>query len=661
MCGITGYFSTRLKISELSGIGEAMTTAIMHRGPNDAGLWVSSHVPLVLGHRRLSIVELSAAGHQPMLSQDERYVLTFNGEIYNYRELRKELEELGFGFRGASDTEVMLAAFQQWGVIEAVKRFVGMFAFGLWDQRERILHLGRDRMGEKPLYYGWHTDGFYFGSELKALRATPSFNDGINKEALSSLVTLGYVAAPLSIYEGVFKLPQASVLTLTYEMLQRCPGAFIPQATANNSIGSPVLYWVLKDVAARGMKLEQRSDSEWIDSIESHMREAVRLQMVADVPVGAFLSGGVDSSTIVAIMQAQSSIPVRTFSIGFVEREFNEAHFAARVAKHLNTSHTDMMLTMKDCLAVIPKLPTMYDEPFADSSQIPTVLVSELARGQVTVSLSGDGGDELFCGYLRYAWSHRIAGWSRMIPKPISMLIDRLSEHAPAGLWSVIGKGSKLIGMGASIKDPGTKAKRVAELLTADDFPTLYRKLVSLWSEKRAPVLGAHPLNNPLVNKDCWPEFNDVREFAMFVDQALYLPDDILTKIDRAAMAVALETRVPLLDHRLVEASWQLPFSLKVRNGETKWIMRQILSKYVPLEYFERPKMGFAVPLAAWLRGPLRAWADELLSEHKLSEHSLFDTQLIRAEWQLHVDGKADRQYALWPVLMFQAWSSSFK
>lgn len=661
MCGITGYFSKRLSVSQLTEVGHAMTTAILHRGPNDSGVWLSPQVPLVFGHRRLSIVELSAAGHQPMLSQDQRYVLTFNGEIYNYRELRKELEALGSSFRGSSDTEVMLAAFQQWGILEAVKRFVGMFAFGLWDQQERVLHLGRDRMGEKPLYYGWHSDGFYFGSELKALRATPSFGAAINKEGLSSLVRLGYVAAPLSIYDGIYKLPQASLLTLTQDMLLRPPSAFVPRASAGAAIGAPLLYWVLKDVAAARNHSVQRTDKEWVDLIEAHISEAVRLQMVADVPVGAFLSGGIDSSTIVAIMQAQSSMPVRTFSIGFAEREFNEAHFAARVAKHLNTSHTDMMLTMRDCLAVIPKLPTMYDEPFADSSQIPTALVSELARGQVTVSLSGDGGDELFCGYLRYAWSHRIAGWSRMIPKPISMLIDRLSEHAPAGLWSAIGRGSKLIGVGASIKDPGTKAKRVAELLTAQDFPSLYRKLVSLWSEKCAPVIGAPPLNNPLSNQDCWAACGDEREFAMLVDQLLYLPDDILAKIDRAAMSVALETRVPLLDHRLVEASWQLPFSLKVRNGETKWIMRQILSKYVPLEYFERPKMGFAVPLAAWLRGPLRAWAEELLSEKSLLEHSLFDSKLIRNEWQMHVNGQADRQYALWPVLMFQAWSSSLK
>lgn len=659
MCGITGLFSQKFSRLNLLEFGRGMTNALRHRGPDDAGEWAAKDAPLFFGHRRLSIVDLSPLGHQPMSSVSGRFEITFNGEIYNYQYLKKELEELGHHFRGTSDTEVMLASFEQWGVREAVERFVGMFAFGLWDHKERRLYLSRDRFGEKPLYYTWQRGYFCFASELKAIALLPEFDDSVDRGALAGLANLGYIPGPASIYSNTFKLPQASILSLSEADLLHRPEKFSPYATAQEIAATPRLYWNLAEVAqAKGGDLAL-NEQEWIALIEDKLKEAIRLQMVADVPVGAFLSGGVDSSTIVALMQQQSTLPVRTFSIGFADALYNEAPFAAKVARHLGTTHTEMTVTPNDCLDVIPRLPFIYDEPFADSSHIPTFLVSQLARSQVTVCLSGDAGDELFAGYLRYAWANRLYRMSSHLPKGLTRVLSRLAEDIPYPAWSLIGQSLRWFALGKSVKDPGTKARRVAELLDSKDFPRLYRRIASLWSDKLTLVHRATPLPTALNFARLLASFVEPRELAMFTDQLLYLPDDILPKVDRAAMAVSLESRVPFLDHRLVEATWKLPFSFKVRNGETKWILRHILEKYVPKKLFDRPKMGFAVPLDSWLRGPLREWAEDLLSEKRLEQQGFFDAKIIRREWELHLAGKTDRQYALWPVLMFEAWLAS--
>ncbi|MBX7142935.1 MAG: asparagine synthase (glutamine-hydrolyzing) [Oligoflexia bacterium] len=656
MCGITGLFSTTIGPQRLSELGQNMTKALRHRGPDDHGEWLSQSVPLFFGHRRLSIVDLSPLGHQPMSSASGRYMLTFNGEIFNYQSLRKELEASGASFRGTSDTEVMLAAFEQWGPRVALENFVGQFAFGLWDQSERVLHIARDRFGEKPLYYSWQNGYFCFASELKALEILPRFQDVIDRSALLALAKLGYVPSPGSIFENVYKLPQASILSLSVAELSCRPQEFSPYAVKAEVRATPRLYWDLVDIANSAEKYSQRSEQEWIDHIEAGIREAVRLQMVADVPVGAFLSGGVDSSTIVAMMQQQSAQPVRTFSIGFSEKIYNEAPFAAKIARHFGTTHTEMTVTPNDCLDVIPLLPAIYDEPFADSSQIPTFLVSKLACSQVTVSLSGDAGDELFGGYLRYGWSYDLHRLALLLPRFLTKGLHSFSRTLPNHVWSVLGAMIRIGGLGSSVKDPGTKARRVAELVECRDFTDLYRKLVSLWSERVALVDNAFLFPTPLSEARLRTSFKDNRQLAMLIDQLLYLPDDILIKVDRAAMAVSLECRVPFLDHRLVQSAWEMPLNLKFKNGQTKWILRQILSKYCPRKLFERPKMGFAVPLDAWLRGPLRDWAEDLLSVHRLKQQGYFNPDTVRKEWMLHLSGKADRQYALWPVLMFEAW-----
>lgn len=646
MCGLTGFWetATRRTKTELCGTVREMAGTLRHRGPDDGGEWADAPAGIAFGFRRLSIVDLSPAGHQPMASASGRYVIAFNGEVYNFEALRQTLASQGAApaFRGHSDTEVMLAAIEAWGLEAAVQRFVGMFAFALWDRAERVLHLVRDRLGIKPLYYGWAGDTLLFGSELKALRAHPAFRPEIDRDVLTLLLRHNYIPAPYSIYQGVWKLTPGTILTL------HGPGA-----------ATPVPYWSAQDAAEAGLATPfSGSDREAADQLDALLREAVGLRMVADVPLGAFLSGGVDSSAVVALMQAQSSRPVQTFSIGFREFGYDEAPFARDVAGHLGTDHTELYVSPEDAQAVIPTLPNFYDEPFADSSQIPTLLVSQLARRHVTVSLSGDGGDELFAGYNRYFFAQRL--WNRFGSMPAGIrqaAAGALTAVPPRTMDALVQRLGPVLPKGLKHGGVDTKLAKLAQTLRADHPDTLYQTLVSHWEQPAALVLGA--CGEPptaLTDKDRWRGPADFTQRMMYMDLMSYLPDDILTKVDRASMAVSLEARVPLLDHRVVEFAWRLPMSLKVRGGQGKWLLREVLYRYVPREMIERPKMGFGVPIDAWLRGPLRPWAEALLDERRLRDEGFFDPAPVRAKWDEHLSGRRNWQGHLWDILMFQAW-----
>jgi len=642
MCGIVGYWNKR---GADSSIVERMANQIGHRGPDDAGIWLDEGSGLALAHRRLSIIDLSLAGHQPMVSPCERFTLVFNGEIYNHWDLRAELEDEGgsFDWRGHSDTETLLAALRHWGIERTLKRLNGMFAFALWDKVEHALFLARDRMGEKPLYYGSSGDSFLFGSELKSLRVHPNWRGDIDRNALTLFMRHNYVPTPWSIYQGISKLP---------------PAHFVVVREAGRVVSEPKCYWNLGEIAARGSANTKGSPEELIDKLDELLRDAVGKRMVADVPLGSFLSGGFDSSMVVALMQAQSTRPVKTFTIGFHEKGYNEAEQAKAVAKHLGTDHTELYVTPEEAMAVIPRLPTIWDEPFSDSSQIPTFLVSELARQHVTVSLSGDGGDELFCGYSRYTQGYRIWKLMCLLPGPLRRTLGRLLQAFPgAPLESLI----RFLPKRFQIPHLADRLPKLADVIKEDSGESYYRRLVSHWKDPAAVVLrGVEPLTIFEIPERL-PKLSGLRERMMYMDSLTYLPDDILTKVDRASMAVSLEARVPLLDHRVVEFSWRIPMSLKVRDGKGKWLLRELLYRYVPRKLMERPKMGFGVPIDAWLRGPLREWAEELLDEKKLLEEGFFDPAPIRKIWQEHVTGQRRGHYYLWDVLMFQAWLSSSK
>jgi len=579
-----------------------------------------------------------------MNSADGRYVIVYNGEIYNYVEIRNDLEEKGLApnWRGRSDTEVILAAFTAWGVAPALKRFAGMFAFALWDRKEQQLHLARDRIGEKPLYYGWSNGAFVFGSELKALRAYPAFDAAIDRGAIALFLRYNYVPTPHSIYVGIRKLPPGMLATLTLSQMQK----------REEPLLSP--YWSLREVADRGIAQRERvNDAEAIDHLDRLLRNAVGQQMVADVPLGAFLSGGVDSSTIVALMQAQSSQPVHSFTIGFDDHQYDEAGHARAVARHLGTDHTDLYVTPQEARAVIPTLPTLYDEPFADASQIPVFLVSQLARRRVTVSLSGDGGDELFGGYNRYAWTRRVL----KVPVPVRrVLAAGLRVLSPSQWDRVYGGMQSILPASLRVRLPGDQAHKLAQVLAVGSDAAIYQRLVSTWPDPNEIVVGG---SYPTDISQSWGELAACDSFEhrmMALDALTYLPDDILCKVDRAAMGVSLETRVPFLDHRVVEYAWQLPLHMKIRHGQGKWILRQLLYKYVPKELIERPKMGFGVPIDAWLRGPLREWAEDLLSESRIKSEGYLNPLPIRRKWSEHLSGRRNWQYHMWSVLMFQAW-----
>lgn len=649
MCGFTGFLAAPAKTEgELKEMARFMANALAHRGPDDTGAWVDAQAGIALGHRRLSIVDLSPAGHQPLQSVSGRYMISFNGEIYNHQLLRQTLEatEQAVAWRGHSDTETLLACFDAWGIQGTIERAIGMFAFAAWDRQTKNLTLGRDRLGEKPVYYGWHGLGndavFLFGSELKALRAHPAFENKINRGALSLYLRHNYIPAPYSIYDGIFKLLPGSLLTVSLE--QREPMVWA--------------YWSGAQTAVSGVANVFLGGTEQaVNELEVLLKDAVRKQMMADVPLGAFLSGGVDSTTVVALMQSQSSRPVKTFTIGFDEEGYNEAVHAKALARHLGTDHTELYVTAEQARAVITLLPTLYDEPFSDSSQIPTFLVSQLARHHVTVSLSGDAGDELFCGYNRYQMTANL--WRKLaaVPLPLRKLAARGLTSISPQLWNKLeGAFAGLMPRSARFANVGDKLHKGAGVLASQSVDALYLGLVSHWHDPTSVVIGGHEPPTLLTGYVPALDALDDVQRMMALDMLTYLPDDILTKVDRAAMGCSLETRVPFLDHRVVEFAWRLPQSMKLRDGQTKWALRQVLYRHVPKALIERHKMGFSVPLDSWLRGPLRQWAEELLSTDRLKREGFFHPAPVRQKWAEHLSGQRNWQSHLWDVLMFQAW-----
>jgi asparagine synthase (glutamine-hydrolysing) len=620
-----------------------MAATLVHRGPDDEGVWVDPAAGIALAFRRLAILDLSPTGHQPMHSADGRFSVVFNGEIYNFADLRNELAASGAQFRGHSDTEVLLAAASRWGPEAALFRLWGMFAIALWDHRECALMIARDRLGKKPLYYGEFGRTWIFGSELKAMQAHPDCERRVDRGALSAFLRLGYVPAPHSIFRRISKLAPGTVAWLR-------PG----------EEARPRRYWDAGEVARGGLASRvSMSAREAVDESERLLRDAVGRRMVADVPLGAFLSGGVDSSAVVALMQAQSATPVRTFTIGFDEEGYDEAKAARAVAQHLATAHTELYVTADQARDVIPRLPVIYDEPFADSSQIPTCLVSALARRSVTVALSGDGGDEVFAGYTRYAWAQSI--WSRLehvprlLRRPLAAAIGAVPPQAYDGAYRLL---AGLLPDEWRQAHAGDKLHKLAALLSAGSADALYLGLVSTWFDPAA-VTGTRERESRLGDVRLTEGVPSLLERMMLWDLATYLPDDILTKVDRASMAVSLEARSPLLDHRLVEWSWRLPAEFKQRDGVSKWVLRQVLYRYVPSELVERPKMGFGVPIGVWLRGPLREWAEALLDERRLASEGYFDPRVVRRVWRNHLRGTRNEQYRLWAVLTFQSWLES--
>ena len=608
-----------------------MSATLAHRGPDDEGVWMDPAAGIAMGHRRLSIVDLSPAGHQPMVSASGRYVIIFNGEIYNYSQIREEIELSGAAppWRGYSDTEVLLTAFDNWGIEASLAKTAGMFAFALWDRQEKVLTFARDRVGEKPLYYGWQGDVVLFGSELKALRAHPAFAAAIDRGVLAAYFRDGYIRAPHSIYEGVFKLPPGSYVQFSRE----APRGVAP---------TPRTYWSLREVAARGLAHPfDGSDTEAVDRLETDLSRAVAQQRIADVPLGAFLSGGIDSSTITALMQAQSSRRVKTFTIGFEEEAFNEADYARSVARHLGTEHTELIVTAREAMAVVPRLAAMYDEPFGDSSAIPTFLVSQLARRDVTVALSGDGGDELFGGYSRYRRASDLWSVLRRAPylarKTASLGMSAFSRSRQAG-------------------SARARTARLAQYLGAKNTSAFYRAQIAQHHDTRNLVLGGGGCVNAA---DSPVPDEDIYSTMMYLDTSAYLPDDVLVKVDRASMAVGLETRVPMLDHRVLEFAWQLPLRMKVRGHSAKWLLKQVLAKHVPNALPERPKMGFGVPIGEWTRGPLREWAESLLGEDRLRREGFLSPALAREQWRLHLDGESIGGERVWHLLAFQSWLAS--
>jgi asparagine synthase (glutamine-hydrolysing) len=650
MCGFVGFLGGVAGDDKFadSSLLQLMADAIKTRGPDDAGYWSDSDCRIGLGHQRLSIVDLSAAGHQPMLSDSGRYVIAFNGEIYNHMDCRAALATTGvtLAWRGHSDTETLLAGFDAWGIQSTVDRCIGMFAFAVWDRKDQTLTLGRDRLGEKPLYYGWQGTGqnatFLFGSELKALKAHPNFAAVIDRNSLCLLMRHNYIPAPYSIYQGISKLNAGCLVTVSLAQ---------PEPKL-------VRYWSAADVAVSGCATPFiGTPTQAVDALEVLLKSAVQQQMMADVPIGAFLSGGIDSSTVVALMQAQSSRPVKTFTIGFNEEGYNEAVHAKTVANHLGTDHTEMYVSPQQALDVIPRLPALYCEPFSDSSQIPTFLVSQLARQKVKVSLSGDAGDELFCGYNRYLLANNL--WQKLSMLPISS--RRLAALGLTGLspsfWDSLARPiHNLLPSSLRQANLGDKLHKAAGVLASDDLNALYLGLVSHWDDPASLVIGGvEPPTLLAGNSPALTGLDDIQRM-MALDALTYLPDDILVKVDRACMGVSLEGRVPFLDHRVVEFAWTLPQNLKLRDGVGKWVLREVLYRHVPKELIERPKMGFGVPIGDWLRGPLRDWAENLLDEARLRREGYFHPRTIRQKWTEHLSGARNWQHHLWDVLMFQAW-----
>jgi asparagine synthase (glutamine-hydrolysing) len=647
MCGISGILGS-------GPVDEAAVARLIrplaHRGPDDEGIWVDPDAGVGLGHRRLAIVDLSPAGHQPMISDNGRYVLTFNGEIYNHPDLKRDLEADGAvpdgGWRGHSDTELFLQAIATWGLEDAVRRSAGMFAFALWDRKDRTLSLVRDRFGEKPLYYGWAGRDFVFGSELKALRSHPAFDHAIDRRALRLFASRTNVPAPFSIYRRVFKLLPGCILTLTPEAAREPLDAAPAEGVRARGLRL-TRYWSYRDVVLRGLDDPIADESEALAELERVLARSIRGQSMADVPVGAFLSGGIDSSTVCALYQKYSSRPIRTFSIGFEEAGFDEAPYAKRVAAHLGTVHSEHYVTVREAREVIPSLPTMYDEPFADSSQIPTHLVSRHARQQVTVALTGDGGDELFGGYRRHFAAPRLWRQLSRVPRPLRALAGAPLSRVPPQVWSSLANAMP----GRRPPHIGARIQQGFRFAGAESFDQVYGSLLDRWSSGPSPVIGGDDAALPVKGIEA-PDVVRV----MYRDAVTYLPDDILAKVDRASMAVALETRVPFLDHRVAAFAARIPLDLKIRGGQGKRIVRKLLATLVPPELIERPKAGFQLPVGEWLRGPLRPWAEALLEPAALRSQGWLDPDIVGRCWRNHSSGRSDSTEALWAILTFQAW-----
>jgi len=646
MCGFAGAYAPDTEAADwLPRLG-SMAAALRHRGPDDEGLWHDAEAGIGLAFRRLAIVDLSAAGHQPMTSSSGRFVIAFNGEVYNYRVLASELERSGARFRGHSDTEVMLAAFEAWGIPGALSRFVGMFAFALWDRADRQLHLVRDRIGIKPLYWGWSRGALLFGSELTALRRHPSFEARLDRDAVASFLRFNYVPAPHAIFEGFRKLEPGSIRT------------FDLSGAARGGEGRLAPFWTLAEAARAGLADPFKGDErEAVDELERRLTDSVGLRMIADVPLGAFLSGGIDSSLVVALMQAQSTAKVRTFTVGFEEKAYDESAAARKIASRLGTEHTERIVTADETKAAVPRIAALFDEPFADSSQVPTLLVCELARAQVTVSLSGDGGDELFAGYKRYTLYEDLRRSLGRLPRGARRGLASLLKSVPVGaanrLLAFADPWLRRYGSGGAA---GDKMRKLGELMALPDEHALYVHLLSHWKDPERLVAGARerPRLADLAHRPAG--FTDAVHPLMLDDMLSYLPDDILVKVDRTSMSVGLEARVPILDHRVVELAWRLPLALKIRNGDTKWALRRVLDRHLPAELSDGPKMGFGLPIDVWLRGPLQGWAEDLLSESRLRREGLLEPGPILEKWREHKSGRRNWHYYLWDVLVLQAW-----
>lgn len=646
MCGITGLFdpSARRDGTVLGALVAQMTATLVHRGPDDDGLWCRPERGVCFGYRRLSVVGLGPAGAQPMHSADGRWTVVYNGELYNHPQLRRRLSGEGVRFRGGSDTEVLVAAVQQWGLDEALEAAEGMFALALWDGEERRLHLVRDRFGEKPLYYGWVDGMLAFGSELKALAVLPRFDSSLDRDAVALYLRHNCVPAPRTIYRHLRKLPPGHRV------------AFEPGDPAGGW-PEPRAYW-----SARGQIDGARLDpltgpvGHLTDRLDGLLSESVRARMVADVPVGAFLSGGIDSSLIVALMQCHSPAPVRTFTVGYADRAFDESQDAAAVAAHLGTDHTPVEVSGREACELLPRLPDIWDEPFGDVSQIPMQLVSRLARTEVTVCLSGDGGDELFAGYNRHAWVERLWGRASVLPLAVRRAGGSLLQHLPASGVDWAARLAALPPLRRPVRMPSSKLTKTGKVLAASGPEDAYLALVSYWPDAESIVIGAGPSVSLAARPEGWPRLGGITEQMLWLDLVGYLPDDILTKLDRAAMSVSLETRVPFLDRAVFEFAWRLPVAMKVQGGTTKWLLRQVLHRYVPEELVDRPKMGFGFPVGSLLRGSLRSWAEELLDERRLERQGLLDPRPIRRAWHQHLSGRRDLAHELWAVLALQAW-----